>query len=329
VNKAGAMPLVSAVIPTYNRAIFIERAINSVLNQTYPNLEVIVVDDGSQDDTEARVKTIRDNDHRVRFLSHATNRGSQAARNTGILAAKGEYVGFLDSDDEWLPGKLEKQLQLFRQGYERLGVVYGGFRHVHNTSEPPSDTFPQFRGNIYKIALGQWIADTNTLLIKRNILLKAGLWDVGIRAAQEWDICIKLARYAEFDFVPEPLAIWHRHTEPSISKSFVHRAFGVLDVIKAHKDEMRRVGGVTTLVKNYLWAGSLFQHGGDIINARKCFKKALNTDLLNGEAWKSLIASYMSYDKWLYGVACKHKLQIWLLQKWLETLRSIDSSSLR
>ena len=97
---------VSAIIPTYNRANIVIRAIQSVLNQTYQNFELLVIDDGSQDNTEEIVTGIHDN--RIKYIRHEKNKGVAAARNTGIEAAKGEFIAFLDSDDEWLPNKLKR-----------------------------------------------------------------------------------------------------------------------------------------------------------------------------------------------------------------------------
>ena len=107
----GKTPKVSVIIPTYNRAHLVGRAIRSVLNQTYQDFEIIVVDDGSTDNTEEVVKSF--NDPRIRYIRHEKNRGGSAACNTGIRAARGEYIAFQDSDDEWLPEKLEKQMQVF------------------------------------------------------------------------------------------------------------------------------------------------------------------------------------------------------------------------
>jgi glycosyltransferase involved in cell wall biosynthesis len=108
----------------------VERAVHSVLSQTYPDLEVIIVDDASTDDTRDRIKTLQDIDYRVRYFRHECNRGAQAARKTGIQAAKGEYVAFLDSDNEWCPRKLERQMALFSGRADSPGAVYCGYWKV-------------------------------------------------------------------------------------------------------------------------------------------------------------------------------------------------------
>src|SRR4030042_5052103 len=107
------MPTVSIIIPTYNRAHLVMRAINSVLDQSFQDFEIIIVDDASRDNTEKMVSGIRDK--RIFYIRHEKNRGGSAARNTGIKQARGEYIAFLDSDDEWLPEKLEKQLKVLEQ----------------------------------------------------------------------------------------------------------------------------------------------------------------------------------------------------------------------
>jgi len=100
-------PTISVIIPTYNRANFIDVAIKSVLNQSYQDFEIIIVDDGSTDNTEEIVKNF--NDFRINYFFHKFNQGISAARNTGIKACQGKYIAFLDSDDEWLPEKLDKK----------------------------------------------------------------------------------------------------------------------------------------------------------------------------------------------------------------------------
>ena len=129
-------PQVTVIIPAYNRAYVISRSIASVLAQTYPYFEIIVVDDGSVDNTEAVVKSFKDS--RIKYIRHEVNKGISAVRNTGINEAAGEYIAFLDSDDEWLPTKLEKQMHILKNKSLRVSVAYtmskmpagSGFQYV-------------------------------------------------------------------------------------------------------------------------------------------------------------------------------------------------------
>ena len=110
------MAAVSVIITTYNRAHLVGKAIKSVLNQTFQDFELIVVDDGSTDNTEEVINSF--NDTRIRYIRHKINKGGNAARNTGLRNSKGEYIAFLDSDDEWLPEKLERQLEVFKKSQD-------------------------------------------------------------------------------------------------------------------------------------------------------------------------------------------------------------------
>ena len=110
------MTQISVIIPTYNRVNLLNRAINSVLRQTFSDFEVIVVDDSSEDDTKAVVETLKD--PRIRYICHDENRGAAAARNTGIRVSRGEHIAFLDSDDEWLSKKLELQIDALTKNPE-------------------------------------------------------------------------------------------------------------------------------------------------------------------------------------------------------------------
>jgi glycosyltransferase involved in cell wall biosynthesis len=160
-------PSVSVIIPTYNRQHMVDRALGSVLNQTYRDVEVIVVDDCSSDDTEQVIARI--DDTRIRYMRHEINRGAPAARNSGFAAARGMYVAFLDSDDEWLPEKLEKQLNLFHIAPDTVGVVYAGFSYVYEkTGEIISEIIPTLRGCVYEEMLRSCIIGSPTPLIKRD-----------------------------------------------------------------------------------------------------------------------------------------------------------------
>src|SRR5262245_45342203 len=126
------MSRVSVIIPTHNRADFLRGALSSVLNQTYQNFEIIVVNDASTDDTAKVVAAFED--ERIRFIRHDTNKGGSAARNTGILASKCDYIAFLDDDDEWLPDKLRKQMEILLASPPEVAGVYTGCLDVDKTS---------------------------------------------------------------------------------------------------------------------------------------------------------------------------------------------------
>lgn len=297
--------LVSVVIPTFNRAELVVRAIQSALSQTYSDLEVIIVDDASTDDTRDRIKTLQDIDHRVRYFCHDSNRGAQAARNTGIQAAKGAYMAFLDSDNEWFPQKLERQMALLSHKAGSPGAVYCGYLKVSAGGEVLNQYMPQYRGLVYKQALVDWLTDTSTLVMRKDILGKIRGFDENVRAYQEWDLCIRLARECEFDFVPECLTLYHQHALPSISKDLLRDAYGYLGVVDTYREEILRECDRGTLSKHYLKIGRLFVLAGRLDLARAYFLKSIRYDPLNIKAIIHFGVSLLGKD--IYKILRSHK----------------------
>ncbi|MFC7193467.1 glycosyltransferase family 2 protein [Halosimplex aquaticum] len=125
-------PQVSVIIPTYNRATLVKRAIQSVLNQTFKDFELIIVDDASDDETPEVIDSI--NDARLEYIRHDLNRHGGAARNTGIKYASGKYIAFLDDDDEWYPTKLERQVERFETVSNEIGSFIAGARYIRTVS---------------------------------------------------------------------------------------------------------------------------------------------------------------------------------------------------
>lgn len=195
--------LVSVIIPAFNRADTIYRAIKSVLAQKYEELEIIVVDDASTDNTEEVVRGFQDK--RVRYLRQSENRGAAAARNAGIEAARGEFAAFLDSDDEWLAGKLDKQMKLFEFLGDDFGVVYCGFNIVRSCRIKKT-VMPKHRGDISAYIWPRNIVGTFSVAAARlKYIRAAGGLDESMRSFQDWDLYIRLSRICKFDFVNEPL----------------------------------------------------------------------------------------------------------------------------
>jgi GT2 family glycosyltransferase len=207
--------LISVIIPTYNRADLITRAIASVREQIYQNLEIIVVDDASDDDVAQVIQQI--NDSRIKYIRHQTNLGGSEARNTGIRHAQGEYVAFLDSDDVWLPNKLSSQLTAISEQNEKDNlVVYSQFEKSFQVFYQPSFLPQRGKQPEETIADYFWLSGgemlTSTLLISRN-LAAATLFQSKLAKHQDLDFTLRLAQQgAKFIFVPQILIIWHNET---------------------------------------------------------------------------------------------------------------------
>jgi glycosyltransferase involved in cell wall biosynthesis len=178
-------PLVSVIIPTYNRADFIIEAINSVLNQTYKHFEIIVVDDGSNDNT---VQVLAPYQDRITLITQK-NGGISVARNTGIAASKGELVAFLDDDDRWLPHKLAVQAPLFADPKVKLVHTAGHFFDESNGWENT-----QFFGDVdFHDLLGMKIIYVQTVITRRSVLDEVGLFDETLPAAEDVDMWLRIA----------------------------------------------------------------------------------------------------------------------------------------
>ncbi len=242
---------VSAIIPVYNRQKTIERAIVSVLKQTHPVHEIIIVDDCSTDNTVQIVEELACRDSRVKLICHNTNKGAQAARNTGIRNATGEWIAFLDSDDEWLTEKTEKQLTVaLRQG---VCAVHSEFlRRNHDATKSTLQKVSPYRGDIYADILTKPGPGFPSLLVKKECLERIGLLDESIISWQEWDTFIRLAKYFEFGFVSEPCFIWHWHEGHTISKDKRKEAEGYYQVVEKHADEIIKYAGTEALMNHYM-----------------------------------------------------------------------------
>ncbi len=220
-------PRVSVVIPTYNRADVLPRAIDSVLAQTFEAFELLVVDDGSTDRTGAVVASL--DDSRVRYIGHETNRGANVARNTGIECARGEYVAFLDSDDAWHPTKLEKQLGRLENrpsdwvaaycgfSIETSGVM-GALQSLIADLLSRSDDPPPMEGG--EELIGAILADEihpgagSTLLVRTTVAREIGGFDESLDRFQDPEFVIRILRAGAIVYVDEPLVVRHETGSP-------------------------------------------------------------------------------------------------------------------
>lgn len=213
--------LVSVVLPTFNAAGFLRQTIDSILHQAIENIDVIVVDDGSSDQT---VEIARSYGKKVSVIAQA-NQGVCAARNAGLAEAKGKYICFLDHDDYWYPNKLKNQLLQFQKDPE-LGVVYSEFlrwpANADGEFQVPdslplfaeSDAIDQgYSGWIYHLLLSDCWVLTSSAMIKVEALAKVGAFDLKLPYSEDWDLWLRLSQQYRFTKLSYPYVLYRQHVE--------------------------------------------------------------------------------------------------------------------
>lgn len=196
--------MISVIIPTHNRGNRLHKSIESVLNQTYREIEIIVVSDGSTDNTEEVVKNYQKKYNFIELISVFPNKGANNARNEGIKASKGDFIAFLDDDDEWLPTKLEKQMEVFMSN-EAIGLVYSEINVIYAKENVKYRAFGGDTGDLSReILLNNVVGSTSSVTVKKEILSKSGYFDVELPAAQDYDLWIRICQLTEVGYASEP-----------------------------------------------------------------------------------------------------------------------------
>lgn len=263
-------PRVSVVIPTRDRAALLRRALESVLAQSFADYEILVVDDASGDDTAAMLAAIAD--PRLLVLRNEAPGGAPRARNRAIAAARGEFVAFLDDDDEWLPRKLELQLGRFERGTARLGLVHCGTdlisarsgRCVHRFDAPD-------RPMHWTDFLREMPFTTSNAMVRRSALLEVGGFDEVLAGAQDRDLWLRLARGHEIGAVPETLVRRYLHGE-QISSSLAAKLRAKEQFLAKYAAELR---ARPRDLAHHLWRlGILYCVAGRIGEGRRALLRA-------------------------------------------------------
>lgn len=226
-------PVVSIIIPSKNRASLINRALKSVINQTFQDWECIVIDDFSEDNTKEAVLKIKDD--RIKYYRNDSTLGAAASRNKGLNLSRGKYIAFLDSDDEWFSQKLEKQFQLIESLPVYYGLVYcwmnyyDGNRLVYTLQE-------ENKGNLFPDIISRIMTGgTPTLLIRKEVISNVGGFDERIKNGDDQDFIRRIAKEYKIDFVPEVLVnvyINHR-SQPRLSDLSIRE--NILALIDSYK----------------------------------------------------------------------------------------------
>lgn len=284
-GDGAAAPAVSVVLPTYNRAASLRAAMDSVLAQEGVALELIVVDDGSGDDSAQIVQGHPD--PRVRLLRLEVNGGAAAARNAGIAAARAPWVAFQDSDDLWRPGKLAAQL--VRADAPGVVAVYCAMQieDAHGVSlagarvMPGPDVAPR-EGRILPALLRHSFVSTQTLMVRRAMLPQLGGFDAEMPALQDWELMLRVAAEGEVAFVPEPLVV-QRLSGDSLTRWRARRAQARARVLGRHAGLFARDRRALAL-QNYQLAGDA-RAIGSAETARRALAAAIRAAPLWWRPW--------------------------------------------
>jgi len=254
-------PLVSVVIPNYNYGRYVREAVDSVLGQTYPAVEVIVVDDGSSDDS---LPILQSYGSKIKLVVQP-NGGVHKARNRGIEESKGEFVAFLDADDVWEPTKLERQVERFTN--PRVGFVHCGMSYIDVDGKHLGSKTEGLRGSVLKQLILRDIGVVgpgSTSIVRKECFSRVGMFSPGFAPSEDFEFSVRVAAHYEFEFCPEPLVRYRQHPVSASrdlsrfeksSLAVIRRAFKIPGMEKA--SYKRKALGVAYRIL----AGTFYQAG--------------------------------------------------------------------
>lgn len=295
--------MVSVVIPTHNRCDTLERAILSVLAQSYHDFEIIVVSDGSTDNTKNLVDELSTKDNRITFVEYFPAKGGNHARNVGIHSSKGEFVAFLDDDDEWYPDKLASQLAVMNSS-DKIGLVYTGVCSIFINEGIKYNITKKKSGDLSKdILISNYIGTTSTVMAKKKLLDSVGGFDENLKAAQDYDLWIRISQICEVGVVPEIKINYYNYsgnnqissvTQKYIeADAYINRKYKHLFEGLSEKEKKERK------INTYHAFTNRAMRNGDRKQARKYARMALK-ERVTARNVAYLICSFVPYKTVLY-----------------------------
>jgi len=289
-------PIVSVIIPTHDRVDLLPRAVDSVRRQTFADFECIIVDDASSDATPALGARLAEADPRVRYVRHEEIRHAAGARNTGMRLARGEYIAFLDDDDEWLPAKLEKQVALLRWLSPEYAGVYCWADYIDPEGRVVRRYRPALIGDAFADTLFRnAIGCTCSLMIRREAAALVGCWNESLRIEEDDEYMIRLCRAGKVHFVPEVLVRVHvdyrrpRVSSPTSPEGLEHARLAVearyaLFFSERHKYR-RQAAALEALI------GALFWRQGERAQGMRHFMRAAGLDFASLPGWRLFLGT--------------------------------------
>ena len=289
-------PLVSVILPTFQRAATIAVAIESVLTQSYSALELIVVDDASTDETEAIVRGF--DDARISYLRHENNRGGGAARNTGLERARGEFLAFQDSDDRWISDKLERQIAFLHERPE-VDLVWSPYRRGDSGTLHPAEPERAPRGNILSPLLRANFIGTPTIVARRGCYERSGGFDERLPRFQDWEWMIRVAAQAQVDHLNDPLvdAGWADNNITGGHDAALVEAERIL--LEKHRETFAADSNATLAYRLWHYAHVCFMAGQSAAGL-PAMREAQQLDYHASWTLTALLGRFPSIYRWLY-----------------------------
>lgn len=238
--------MISIVIPTYNRAGTLARSIQSVLAQSYSDWELVIVDDGSTDNTQEVVKPFVQRDERIHYIFCPENKGQAVARNKGIQVSGGEYIAFQDSDDCWMPDKLQHQVSMMEE-HPEYGLVYG--QVVYDEGGALSVPYPPIDAGdrVFEACLMQNQIGTPTMLVRKAVFDEIGLFDTSLFALEDYELALRITKHYPTGFIAEPVVTAYKSAD-SVSRDLGKHLISTCMIFKKYEKDFR---------KNHLWEDKL------------------------------------------------------------------------
>lgn len=284
-------PLVSVVIATYNMGQYIDLAVDSILNQTWKNLEVIVVDDGSQDNTHEVMQKYQHHSN-VRYI-RTENQGQPKAKNTGIKNTSGDFIAFCDADDLWEPYKLEVQMPLFSQ--DSIGIVYSEVSNIdeNNQRYTRAPNEKRYSGKVTKHLLIENFIPFGTSVIRRACIEKNGMFDEEFRMGIDWDLWLRYSLDWEFAYTPERTyiyRIWSGQMSTNYRGRYDHATRILKKFIAQHGNDLDSASIKKAWADMYIREGVVYAKNEKLFfMPLKKIVHGLYLDPFKIYAWKSLI----------------------------------------
>ncbi|WP_024461929.1 glycosyltransferase [Marinimicrobium sp. LS-A18] len=289
-------PLVSVVIATYNMGCYLDQAIDSVLAQSWDNVEVIVVDDGSTDETATLMSRYKD-DIRINYIQNE-NQGQPRAKNCGIRHACGDYIAFCDADDLWHPDKLSHQMPLFDD--PEVGVVYSEVSNIdeYNRRYEQPPPYVRYQGSVTNQLLIRNFVPFGTAVIRRECVEKSGAFDEQFRMGIDWDLWLRYSLDWKFAYTPEKTYIY-REWSGQMSNNYRGRYKHALRILRKFVESQGASLPARTLRRAWAdtyinQANAIVMHEGKFLEPLSIYAKGIGKAPTYWYGWKSLI-------KWMIG----------------------------